>query len=111
MLHVPASANYAASMSNPTQCEGCGNVTATVHGRCPNCWHVKGPGLVAPPSTSDRTSIRGKIADELLSLALFLPGVALTVVAVVLGGEEVLLVIGVVLLLSGGAVRFWDFIP
>jgi hypothetical protein len=46
-----------------------------------------------------------------LDLVWFFPGVAITVVALLIGGEDVLLIIGLVVLLSGGVVKFGDFIP
>jgi hypothetical protein len=102
--------NYARPMQEPELCDGCGKVTITVHGQCTNCWRVKHPELALRPPVQRRSLLR-QFMDEIVALAWFFPGAALTVLALLIGGEDVLLVIGLVLLLSGGALKFGDFFP
>jgi hypothetical protein len=85
-------------------------VTKTVHGRCARCWHVKRPDLVPRASEDRRGSWRDWITDAILGLVWFIPGIAIIVAAVLIGGEEVLLVVGLLLVVSGGAIRFGDFV-
>jgi hypothetical protein len=97
-------------MPEPDRCDGCGEMTVTVHGRCPNCWHEKGPVVVRRTEPRQRSPAES-LLDELIDLAWFFPGGALIVLAVLVLGSEVLLVIGLLLLLLGGAVKFGDFFP
>ena len=85
-------------------------MTVTVHGRCPNCWHEKRPEVV-PRREPRQRSPAELLWDGLFDLAWFFPGIALTALAVFVLGDEVLVVIGLVLLLSGGAVKFGGFFP
>ena len=104
-------------MDNRTVCDGCGRATPTIHGRCPNCWHVKQPVAVAavsaPRPAGDQSRSRStRLGDEILELLWFAPGLALLAVALVAGGDGVLIVIALVLLLGGGVARFGDlFLP
>lgn len=104
-------------MDNRTVCDGCGRATPTIHGRCPNCWHVKQPvagGAEAAvrPAREQTRSRSTRLGDELLELLWFAPGLVLLAVALLAGGDGVLLVIALVLLLGGGVARFGDlFLP
>lgn len=99
-------------MEQRTLCDGCGRSTPTIHGRCPACWHVKEAALAASPSVKPPRSVGVRIGDQLLELLWFVPGLALVLVAVIAGGDEVLFVIALVLLLGGGIGRFGDvFLP
>ncbi len=99
-------------MEQRTPCDGCGRMTPTIHGRCPACWHVKEDASSARPSVQPARSLNIRVGDQLLELLWFVPGLALALVAVIAGGDEVLLVIALVLLLGGSVGRFGDvFLP
>jgi hypothetical protein len=104
------SLNYASSVQEADYCDGCGKMTVTVHGRCPNCWHEKRLDRV-PRRESRQKSVAELFGDGLGELAWFLPGVALIVLAIVVFGDDILLAIGLLVLLSGGALKFGDFFP
>jgi len=91
-------------------CDGCGKITETIHSRCANCWYEKRPDLTLRRAPEPR-SWPQSLADAALDPAWLFPGTALAVIALLVGGEEVLVVIGVLLLLSGGALKFGDFTP
>jgi hypothetical protein len=66
------------------------------------------PTLRRPP---EPRSWRPSLANAAFDLAWFFPGAAFTLIALLVGGDEVLVVIGVLLLLSGGVLKFGDFTP
>ncbi len=101
-----------ALMEQRTECDGCGRITPTIHGRCPACWHVKEAALAASPAVKAPRNLSIRVGDQLLELLWFVPGLALLLVAVLAGDDGVLLVIALVLLLGGGIGRFGDvFLP
>jgi hypothetical protein len=51
------------------------------------------------------------VGEGLIELAWFVPGVALIVLAIVVFGDDILLAVGVLVLLFGGALKFGDFHP
>jgi hypothetical protein len=91
-------------------CARCRKVTVTVHGRCSNCWHEKRPDLVLRREPRQR-SLAEVVGEGLIELAWFVPGVALIVLAIVVFGDDILLAVGVLVLLFGGALKFGDFHP
>ncbi len=99
-------------MENRTQCDGCGRLTPTIHGRCPACWHVKEAALAASPAVKAPRSLSIQVGGQLLELLWFVPGVTLLLIALIAGGDAVLAIIALVLLLGGGIGRFGDvFLP
>jgi hypothetical protein len=85
-------------------------VTATVHGRCPNCWHEKRPELVLRREPRQR-SLTQVLGDGFVELAWFFPGLVLIVLAIVVFANDILVAIGLLVLLGGGALKFGDFFP
>jgi hypothetical protein len=99
-------------MAETSQCDGCGRMTPTIHGRCPACWHIKEAAFAASPAERPPRGFGIRVSDQLLELLWFLPGLALLLIALIAGGDGVLLVIALVLLLGGSVARFGDvFLP
>jgi hypothetical protein len=96
-------------MEERNLCQGCGKVTLTIHGRCANCWYPKRPELV-PARKESQTSMVDLLLSFLVDLAWLFPGVALVLLGVFAFGSDLLLAIGVVILIGGGAVQFGDFL-
>jgi hypothetical protein len=97
-------------VQEPDLCEACGKTTLSVHGRCPNCWQIKRPDLILPVR-HPRISLTEALWDLLGDLAWLFPGAAVTALALFVVGDDAVLIVGLVLLLSGGAIKFRDSLP
>jgi hypothetical protein len=97
-------------MQEADYCDACGNMTVTTHGRCPNCWHERRPELVLRREPR-QASLKQVVGDGLVVLGWFFPGLPLIVLAIVVFGNDVLLAIGLLGLLGGGALKFGAFLP
>ena len=91
-------------MDEPEFCPGCGKITETVTGRCPECWYVKHPEFL-PAERRVGPGYLDDLGGFSLRVLLITPGLAVALVGIATGSRTVLIIGGVLMAILSVVIR------